>query len=116
MKKILFGLILGAALLQVARSATVTLGWDAVPSPNTSYKLYYGGATGNYTNFVNTVNTQAQVLGLVRGNTYFFSVTACQTNIIGTNKVVQESPFSAEVTYLPALPPVAPSNLRLVSE
>jgi hypothetical protein len=59
-------------------SSSVTLAWDSSPgSAVTGYRVYYGGASGNYTNSVTVGNvTTGTVPGLVSGITYFFAVAA----------------------------------------
>lgn len=73
---------------------SVTLAWD--PNPETDlagYIIYYGSANRNYTNAVNVGNiTTNTVSGLVDGVTYYFAVTAYNTNGL-------ESNFSNEVSY-----------------
>ena len=79
--------------------ATVTLAWD--PSPDSSvvgYNIYYGVASGDYTNMVPVSNTNTVTLdGLVAGVTYYFAATA-------RNTVGLESDYSDEVSYLVPLP------------
>ena len=72
----------------------VTLAWN--PSASSSiagYRLYLGGASGNYTNTIDAGNnTSVTASNLVAGVTYFFAVTAYDT--IGL-----ESAFSTELSY-----------------
>lgn len=78
---------------------SVTLAWDASPSPEvTGYRVYYGAASGDYTNsvVVGDVTTNT-VSGLTSGVTYFFAVTAYDTNVV-------ESTFSNEISFVPGLP------------
>lgn len=72
---------------------SVTLAWDANPETDiVGYIVYYGSASRNYTNAVNVGNvTTNMVIGLVDGVTYFFAVTAYNTNGL-------ESDFSDEVS------------------
>jgi hypothetical protein len=86
--------------------ATVMLAWDPSTSADVgSYNVYYGVASGNYTNKVNVTSTNATIM-LARGATYYFACTAVSTNGL-------ESLFSNEISYRPAVPPIAPV-LRLV--
>jgi hypothetical protein len=91
----------------VSAQTSITLAWNAVNIPGLiGYKLYYGGASGHYTNAVTVTNgTQATVTGLKPGTTYFFSVTML-------NSILGESVFSSEVRYpdLPAITITAPTN------
>jgi uncharacterized protein YqjF (DUF2071 family) len=79
-------------------SSSVTLAWD----PNTEfnlagYKVYYGVASGVYTNSVDVGNvTTNRVTGLAQGVTYYFAITAYNTS-------GQESDYSAEISYRTAL-------------
>lgn len=91
----------------------VQLAWD--PSPTTTmgvinYELYYGPASATYTNsFSVGTNTTGSVSNLVRGSTYFFSVTAvCATNLL-------ESDFSNEISYTSPTPPAPPTVLKIIS-
>lgn len=85
----------------------VTLAWNpSTDSSVTGYSLYYGGASGTYTNKTNTGSaTNATVAGLMSGNTYFFAVTAYNSSGL-------ESLPSAEVAY--TVPSSAPTNPPLV--
>ena len=78
---------------------SVSLTWDPSPSPEVvGYNLYYGAASGNYTNTVAMGSvTTVTVSGLLSGVTYYFAVTA-----VGADG--QESGFSNEVTYQQPLP------------
>lgn len=82
---------------------SVTLAWDASPDATvTGYRVYYGGASGNYTNSAAVGNvTTATFANLVDGGTYYFAAVAYDST--GT-----ESPFSNEATYTV---PIAGGNL-----
>jgi hypothetical protein len=57
------------------------------------YNVYYGGASGVYTNEICAGNsTNATISDLVPGNTYYFVATTYNT-------MGMESPFSAEVSF-----------------
>lgn len=96
---------------------SVTLAWD--PNSETDlagYIVYWGSASRNYTNAVNVGNvTTNTVSGLMDGVSYYFAVTAYNTNGL-------ESDFSDEVSYgapsypvtVVTLPPLlSPSNVVL---
>ena len=72
----------------------VSLSWD--PSPDSTvvaYNLYYGTNSGIYPNVINlNTVTNITVSGLQIGVTYYFAVTAVDTN-------TYESTFSNEVSY-----------------
>jgi sulfur relay (sulfurtransferase) complex TusBCD TusD component (DsrE family) len=98
-----------AALTGSAQGQTsVTLAWD--PSPDSAiagYRLYEGVASGTYTNVIDVRNaTSATVSNLVNGVTYFFAVTAYDTN-------GQESDFSDEISYTVPWPTDSPPTLAL---
>ena len=73
---------------------SIVLAWDGNPENDLAgYIVYYGAASRNYTNAVNVWNfTTNEVSGLVDGATYFFAVTAYNTNGL-------KSEFSDEVSY-----------------
>jgi len=75
-------------------SSSVALAWDRSPDSSvTSYRVYFGVASGKYTNsFVVGNVTSNTVSGLSGGLTYFFAVCACDA--LGL-----ESKFSNEVAY-----------------
>jgi hypothetical protein len=111
MKRVLFIRIGFIALGLSAFAANVTLAWDTSPSTGiTNYSVYYGTATGAYTNQVNAgTNLSVTVSNLVNGVKYYFAATALDTHGM-------ESAYSAEINYtIPWPRPAAPSNLRLVS-
>jgi hypothetical protein len=82
-------------------SYSVALAWDGSTSADvTGYRLYYGAASGNYTNSLALGNvTTGTVSGLAGGVPYFFAVTAYDTNGL-------ESPFSNEFSFVPGVPTV----------
>ena len=101
-RKIVLGGILLLALLHdpvPARSETlpgysVTLAWDASPSPEvTGYRIHLGVVSGFYTTsgMVGKVTTKT-VSGLAGGVTYFFAISAYDASGL-------ESAFSNEISY-----------------
>lgn len=79
----------------------VAFAWDSSPSPEvTGYRVYYGAASGNYTNSVAVGKVKSvTVPGLASGVTYFFAVNA-------NNASGLESAFSNELTFtVPGGPP-----------
>lgn len=83
---------------------SVRLAWDASTSTNVvSYNIYYGVASGTYTNVASVGNVLACTIGnLVMRTTYFFAATA-------VNAAGLESDYSSEVSYhVPGLIP--PTN------
>jgi len=87
---------------------TATLVWN--PSPSTdliaSYKIYYGGASGTYTNALSAgTSTTLTVSNLIQGATYYFVATAIDTFGL-------ESDYSSEASALiPANNPNQPPTL-----
>ncbi len=81
--------------LSAFATGSVTLAWDSSTNPIVAgYNVYYGGASGTYTNEISVGNaTNATISGLVQGTTYYFAATAYSASDI-------ESPFSSEVSYL----------------
>ena len=65
----------------------ITLAWDPSPDPSiVSYRVYYGSASGNYTNSVQTGGaTTATVSNLLEGVTYYFAATASDSNGLESN-------------------------------
>ena len=90
--------------------ASVTLAWDASSGTNVivNYKVYYGPASGNYTNVVSAgTNLTVTVTGLARGVQYFFVATAIDNNAL-------ESDYSTEVSTVTKSQPAAPPNNRVI--
>ncbi len=87
--------LLALGLLPAAgQCAQVTLAWDANSESNLAgYILYYGTASGSYSQQVDVGNTTSHTLsGLTEGVTYYFAATAYddQSN---------ESAYSEEISY-----------------
>ena len=102
----LLALICGASFalapLAALATGTVTLAWDPSPGTNdviANYNLYYGAASGTYTNVVAAgTNLTVSVSNLLEGITYYFAATAVDTNGL-------ESDYSAEVSAMICRPP-----------
>ena len=90
----LINLLSYAALLAcfLADAGQITLTWDPNPESDLAgYRVYFGSASRGYTNLVDSGRSNTNtVTGLVDGATYFFSVTAYNTNGL-------ESDYSNEV-------------------
>lgn len=97
MKARLILLLLCSALS--AAAASVTLAWDASPDASvTGYRIYFGPASGAYTNSVAVGNvTNATVTSLKAGAIYYFAATAHDGSGL-------ESAFSNETSYTPPVP------------
>jgi hypothetical protein len=102
------GEILILALLfnpSCAQSATLpdsysaALAWTRSPNPEvTGYFVYYGTASGQYSNSVDVGNvTTTAVSGLTGGITYFFSISCYDATGL-------QSPVSTGISYVPGLP------------
>lgn len=108
MKKWFLFVLFWLALLP-AFGASVTLAWDASPSPEViGYKIYVGPSTRVYTNIVTLSNVlTCTISNLNKGGTYFFTATAYDASGL-------ESDYSNEVSY--TVPPIfpGPSSLRPV--
>ena len=78
----------------VCADESVTLAWDPNPEPDLGgYIVYYGPRSRVYTNAINVGNvTTNTVSGLEETGTYYFAVTAYNTNGL-------ESDFSDEVSW-----------------
>ncbi len=88
---------------KVFAAGNVTLAWDASPdSTTTGYRVYYGGASGVYTNSATVGNvTNATFSNLADGTTFYFAAVAY--NVDGF-----ESEFSNETSY--SVPAVGTTN------
>jgi len=86
----------------------VSLGWTASPSQAVNnYTIYVGTAPGVYNSKVAVGNvTSGTISNLARGFTYYFNVTASDTNGL-------ESVFSNEVLWTAAGIPPAPTQTTL---
>jgi hypothetical protein len=75
-------------------SQSVILAWQPSSDPNAvGYQIYYGTASGNYTEKVYVGNlTSVTIYGLADGTTYYFAATTYDAHN-------QESGFSNEASY-----------------
>lgn len=92
----------GLALLcptSVSATQSVTLAWNPVTGANVAgYKVYYGSASGIYTNITSVGNvTNVTISGLTDGATYYFATTT-----LGTAGL--ESGYSSEISYTVPVP------------
>jgi hypothetical protein len=80
-------------------TSSIALAWNRSSTTNvTGYRVYYGVASGNYSNSIVAGNvTNNTVPGLAGGVTYFFAVTAYNASGL-------ESTFSNELSYVPVVP------------
>jgi Bacterial Ig domain len=95
-------LIVGLVIPAVSGYQSLTLSWDANQEPDVAgYILYYGDASGHYTNSIDVGNVTTTIASnLVDGVSYFFTVTAYNTSRL-------ESAPSNEVTTKLNNPPIA---------
>jgi len=95
----------------VSGTQSVTLAWNPVNSPNVAgYNLYYGPASGNYTNITSVGNvTNVTISGLTEGATYYFATTTLSTSGL-------ESTYSSEISYtVPSAVPLIQVNPGSIS-
>jgi hypothetical protein len=111
--KYLIAILLASAGILFAQSipsstSTVQLGWSASVSPNiTNYSLWFGTNSGSYYSGTATgTNLQCVVANLTRSQTYFFAVTATDTNGL-------TSGYSSEATYTVRATPLAVTTLHI---
>jgi hypothetical protein len=73
---------------------SVTLAWNQSTDPTVvGYTIYFGGASGKYTNTLPAGNaTNATISGLIPGTTYYFAATTYNSSGV-------QSPFSNEASY-----------------
>jgi hypothetical protein len=76
-----------------AANGNLTLAWDPNPDPNVvGYKIYFGSASGGYTNVISAgMATTLTLSNLVEGTSYFFAATDYASDGL-------ESDYSSEVT------------------
>ena len=101
-------MLLALTLCPSARSAqSASLSWDASPDLTVAgYNVYYGRASGVYTNMVAVGNQLSAVIsGLDEGGTYYFVLTAFDA--LGL-----ESIYSNEASYF-VPPSVTAMNLQI---
>lgn len=112
MKKILFALAIVALLCATAQAADVTLQWDSNSEADLAgYRVYYGTAPMTYIQPKGSgldagLQTTYTVTGLTKGPTYYFAVTAYDSET-----PQNESDYSNEV--FTNLGPNAPQNNRV---
>lgn len=90
---------LPAVTAAAAAGQIVTVEWTPSPAYGvTGYNVFYGGASGDYTNMINVGNvTNASISGLAAGMTFYFAATAY-------DELGYESPYSSEVSYIVPTP------------
>lgn len=88
------GIGLMASTLTTIASQSVELSWTPSASPDiVGYNIYYGAASGDYTNEVSVGNTtNATVSGLINSTTYYFAAKAINSDGI-------ESTYSLQIAY-----------------
>lgn len=105
-----FSAVLALGALSADAIQSVTLAWN--PSTNSDvagYNVYYGVASGVYTNVISLGNvTEATIPGLIEGVTYYFAAKARSSSGV-------ESDFSNEAFYTVPLPTNAPPTLNPIN-
>jgi len=96
--------------LSVAVAGSLKASWNANTEPDLAgYKIYYGEASGNYTNSINVGKlTQHTINQLKDGVTYYFVITAYDT-------AGNESAYAPEVSAKTVLVDVAPPTVVSVT-
>ena len=97
----LFHLALPAMGALPANPYVAVFGWNPSPDPAVNgYRIYTGTTSGNYSasNLLGNV-TGTTVAGLAAGVTYYFVITAFDTNGV-------ESAYSEEISFVPGQPAV----------
>jgi hypothetical protein len=92
-------LLISVLTLVAFAQSSVTLAWDPVADDTVAgYRLYEGVVSRTYTNSIDVRNvTTATVSNLAWGTTYYFAITAYDTN-------GQESAFSDEISFAVPFP------------
>jgi hypothetical protein len=92
------GIVIGP--VSAFASANVTLAWNQTSNPIVAgYDIYYGSASGVYTNVINAGNnTSVTISNLINGSTYYFA--AATYSAAGA-----VSALSSEVAYTVSQPP-----------
>lgn len=87
-----------------SKAANITLAWDASATTNVvGYNLYYGAASGSYSNQISAGNaTTVTISNLVQGTTYYFAATA-------VDSFAFESDYSAEISTTIPIPNQPPT-------
>ena len=86
-------------------TGSVKLAWDLSWEPNIGgYRVHYGAQSGNYTETVDVgYKVNAELPGLVVGETYYSAVTAYNTSGL-------ESDYSNEISFTVSAPPENPEG------
>jgi hypothetical protein len=102
--KVVVGLFVVSTQVTPLKAQTISLAWDASPSPGiASYIVRYGTASGVYSVATNVGNqTAATVSGLQAGQTYYLAVTARDAAGIESQP---SNEASHQVPTTPTIPP-----------
>lgn len=102
-------LFIGLIITSIAETTSVTLAWDAsLDSGVTTYYVYYGFPSGDYTNRVEVKNKlYTTITNIIVGGTYYFAATASAGGL--------ESDFSNEVSISPTNLPSQVINFEVIS-
>lgn len=113
--RILMMVMLALAIAVSGQAATVNLAWDA-SSGATGYKVYYGSASGNYTQSIDAQTaTSIAVPSLTAGQTYYFAATAYNSaNESGYSNEVSGVAVSSMVLTVPQA--MSPGTYRSVEQ
>ena len=91
-------------LSAIPGNATVNLKWNSISNPDLGgYKIYYGTASGTYSNPIIVGNGSSyELTGLTNGSTYYIAMSSM-------NSIGAESAKSAEITVKPVYDITAPN-------
>jgi len=104
------GILFAISPISSFASANVTLSWNQSSDPIVAgYNIYYGGASGVYTNVINAgTNTSVTISNLIVGATYYFASTTY--TVAGAL-----SALSSEVSYTVPAPASQPPTLNPIN-
>jgi Fibronectin type III domain len=113
------GLIIWIGAAFELKAALVTLAWDPSLSPNIAgYRLRSGTTSGVYTQTIEVGNTTSALLSnLVTGKTYFFMVTAYNTQGVESgpsNEVSYPAPTSSATPTATPKPTASPGSAAMM--
>jgi len=110
-RSLFLGILLAISPVSSFASANITLAWSRNVEPIVAgYNIYYGGASGVYTNVIDAgTNTSMTISNLSNGATYYFA----STTYTAAGAV---SALSSEVSYtVPVVPVNQPPTLNPVN-
>lgn len=112
MKKSVLTILITICFSSICYAGSVGLQWNANSEPDLDgYRLYYGPSSGTYEKIVNVGNVTSYIIDdeyLAEGHTFYFAVTAYDTDL-------NESGYSNEVSKeINNVAPANPQNLETI--